>query len=191
MRHAALPAACLAAAAALVPAPAAAQHPCPGQISATALRPVPADAVIGARLASDTDLQVQFRDSLFAALRQAGRRVGEPPTHVLSWRGSLGTADAALGPSRTDLLWNERDSFQDSDDLSWMRGVPRTRRPGAAPAPLRLHATIELREVAGGRVIWTAVLSCERHGEDRNALIGTLVGAVVPALGQTLAGRRF
>src|SRR2546422_913244 len=44
---------------------------------------------------------------------------------------------------------------------------------------------------ATGRVVWTAVLSCDRQGDDQAALIGTLVGAVVPAIGQTVAGRAF
>jgi len=177
-------------AAMLAAAPAAAQTACPGRISATALRPLPADAVIGTRLADDAPLQVALRDRLLAALRQAGRRVGDSPTHLLSWRGSLGGAGGA-GGAGNDLLWSERDRFQDSDDLSWMRTVPRARRPGGATAALRLNATVELREAAGGRVIWTAILSCERRGDDQAALIATLVGAVVPILGETVSGRAF
>ena len=55
----------------------------------------------------------------------------------------------------------------------------------------RLNGSVELRDRANGRVVWTAVLSCDRQGDDQAALIGTLVGAVVPAIGHTVAGRAF
>jgi hypothetical protein len=176
----------------LLAAPARAQHPCPGHLSATALGAVPANATFGAALGSDTPVQMALRDRLFEALRRAGQRVGDPPTHVLSWRGGLSQGFAGgAGTSRADLLFDDRNSFQDSDDLHWMQDVPRTRRAPRAPAALRLNATVELRDVRSGRVVWVAVLSCDRQGEDQGALIGTLVGAVVPAIGQTVSARPF
>jgi hypothetical protein len=174
-------------------APAAAQHPCPGHISATALRAVPRDAAFGIALRGDADIERALRDRALAALRESGRRVGDPPSHVLSWRGGLSMDGAAAAPPPS--LHGPADSFQDSDDLHWMQDVPRLGRRGGggqgASGTVRLNGVVELRERASGRVVWTALLSCDRHGDDRAALIATLVGAVVPLIGQTVGGRSF
>lgn len=173
---------------------AAAQPACPGSLSSTALRPVPADAVYGAALRTDSADQELLRDQLFAALRRAGKRVGDPPTHVISWRGGVASGGGTGGLSTADRLFNDRDAFQDSDDLRWMRDVPRNPRRGGGGGmgPIRLSGSVELREVASGRVIWTAVLSCQRDPmASQAALAATLVGAVVPAIGQTVGGRGF
>ncbi len=175
-------------------APARAQHPCPGHISATALRPLPADASFGIALASDEEVQRALRQAALGALRAAGRRVAEredAATHLLSWRGGLGTnGEAPSVPS----LYGPIDSFHDSDDLHWMQDVPRGRAAGRArsAARLRLTGVVELHERASGRVAWVAVLSCDRRATgDRDALIGALVGAVVPLIGQSASGRPF
>ena len=86
--------------------------------------------------------------------------------------------------------FRDADNNRDSDDLGWMQDVSRTGRRGAVPVR-RLNGSVELRDRASGRVVWTAILSCDRQGDDQAALIGTLVGAVVPAIGQTVAGRAF
>jgi hypothetical protein len=185
----------LIAAGAAAPPPAAAQHPCPGHISATTLRPVPRDASFGIALRGDGDIERALRDRAVVALRESGRRVADPPSHVLSWRGGLSMDGAASAPLPS--LYGPIDSFQDSDDLHWMQDVPRLRRRdgggggGGAPATVRLNGVVELRERASGRVVWTALVSCDRHGNDQAALIGTLVGAVVPLIGQTVSGRGF
>ncbi|WP_431271295.1 hypothetical protein [Dankookia sp. P2] len=165
-----------------------AQPACPGHLSATALAPVPRDAVYGVALRNDDATGRALRDQVYAALRAAGRRVGEPATHVLSWRGSLSTDGGRGGAD--PFSFRDADNNRDGDDLGWMRDVPRNRRGGAVPAR-RLNGSVELRDRASGRVVWTAVLSCDRQGDDQAALIGTLVGAVVPAIGQTVAGRAF
>ncbi|TDH62202.1 hypothetical protein E2C06_12485 [Dankookia rubra] len=176
--------------AALLPAgQALAQAACPGHLSATALAPVPREAVYGIALRNDDATGRALRDRVFAALRAAGHRVGEPATHVLSWRGSL-SADGGRGGGADPFSFRDADNNRDGDDLGWMRDVPRNRRGGAAPVR-RLNGNVELRERASGRVVWTAVLSCDRQGDDQAALIGTLVGAVVPVIGQTVAGRAF
>ncbi len=176
--------------AALLPAgEALAQPACPGHLSATALQPVPRDAAYGIALSSDDATSRALREQVFAALRTAGKRVGEPATHVLSWRGSIGTNGAA-GRTPDPFRFDDSDRFHDSDDLHWMQDVPRIARRGASPVR-RLNGSVELRDRATGRVVWTAVISCDRQGNDQAALIGTLVGAVVPVIGQTVAGRAF
>lgn len=177
-------------AATLLPAGGAlAQAACPGHLSATALSPVPRDAVYGIALRNDDATGRALRDQLFAALRASGRKVGEPATHVLSWRG--GMSDGFGGGGRNDpFSFRDADNNRDGDDLGWMQDVPRNARRGGPPAR-RLNGTVELRDRATGRVVWTAVLSCDRQGDDQAALIGTLVGAVVPVIGQTVGGRAF
>lgn len=167
---------------------ASARPACPGHLSATALAPVPRDAVLGIALRGDDQTSRALRDQLFAALGAAGHRVGEPATHLLSWRGGLSAEAPGRGADPFSL--HDTDSFRDSDDLGWMQDLPRARRRGAAPVR-RLNGRVELRDRATGRVVWTAILSCDRQGSDQAALIGTLVGAVVPAIGQTVAGRGF
>jgi hypothetical protein len=163
---------------------------CPGHLSATALSPVPRDAVYGIALANDDATGRALRDRLFAALRASGHRVGEPATHVLSWRGSVSTGNGGGGRGNDPFGFRDADNNRDSDDLGWMQDVSRTGRRGAVPVR-RLNGSVELRDRASGRVVWTAILSCDRQGDDQAALIGTLVGAVVPAIGQTVAGRAF
>ncbi len=169
--------------------PAAAQeHPCPGQISATALRPLPPDASFNLAGRVDSDAERQLKAAVLAALQRSGRPVSDTPTHLLSWRGGIGVDSALPGrPSPFDEL----SSFHDSDDLHWMQDVPRLRRAPASAMRRRLNGIVELRERASGRVVWTAMLSCERHGSDQNALFGTLIGAVLPVLGQSVSARQF
>ena len=162
---------------------------CPGHLSATALSPVPRDAVYGIALRNDDATGRALRDQLFAALRARGHRVGEPATHMLSWRGSLSTDGIGRGGS-DPFSFRDSDNNRDGDDLGWMQDVPRNARRGGPPVR-RLNGSVELRDRTSGRVVWTAVLSCDRQGDDQAALIGTLVGAVVPAIGQTVAGRAF
>lgn len=170
--------------------PAAAQQACPGHISSTAISPVPAGARIAVSLRDDSPSQVRLRDAVYARLQRAGHPTGDPAAFTLSWRGSLGAGGGATGTSRADSMFNQQSRFQDSDDLSWMRDVPRTaRRPGVGP--VRLTGSVELRDVATRRVVWTAVFSCDRQDTGEAALIETLAEAVVPILGQTVAGRRF
>ncbi|NOG70664.1 hypothetical protein HJG45_09805 [Roseicella sp. DB1501] len=180
-------------AALLGPGAALAQNACPGHLSATTLAPLPHGAVLGIALRNDDATGRALRDATEAALRRAGYRLGEPATHRLSWRGGLSTPGG--GRSGNDpFSFRDADNNPDGDDLSWMRDLssPRSssRRRGGAP-PQRLTGSVELRDRATGRVIWTAVLSCDRQGSDQAALIRTLVGAVVPAIGETVAGRAF
>ncbi len=177
----------IAALATLLAAPAArAQHPCPGHVSATALRPVPATASIMLGGRADSEAERGVRAAVTEALRRSGHPVAEQADYVLSWRGGMVREDAAgAGP----MLFAEPDNFHDSDDLHWMQDVPRARR-GAPPAQ-RLAGVVELRERAGNRVVWTAVFSCARQGNDQAALVGTLAAAIIPLVGQAAAGRPF
>jgi hypothetical protein len=171
-------------------APAGAQQACPGHISATAISPVPAGARIAVSLRDDSPSQIRLRDAVYARLQGAGHPTGTPAAFTLSWRGSLNAERGPVGATRSDTMFSRQSRFQDSDDLSWMRDVPRTaRRPGIGP--VRLTGSVELREVASRRVVWTAVFSCDRRDSGEAALIETLAGAVVPIIGQTVAGRPF
>ncbi|WP_424138707.1 hypothetical protein [Roseomonas chloroacetimidivorans] len=165
-------------------------HPCPGYISANAVRPLPPDARIDVRPTSDSRIDRALREQALFALRAAGRNVGEPATHVLSWRGSL---DVQEGASSLPELYGSAEASQGSDDLRWLENLPRQpwRRRAAPPVKLRLDAFVELRDVASGRIVWTGVLSCERRGGDQDALIGVLSRAVAPTVGQTILGREF
>ena len=120
--------------AALLPAgQAVAQPACPGHLSATALAPLPRDAVYGVALRNDDATGRALRDQVSAALRASGHRVGEPATHVLSWRGSLSTDGIGRGGS-DPFSFRDADNNRDGDDLGWMQDVPRNRRGGAVPA---------------------------------------------------------
>lgn len=176
-------------AALLGPGAALAQNACPGHLSATTLAPLPRGAVLGIALRNDDATGRALREATEAALRRVGYRVGEPATHRLSWRGSLSTPGGTRGGS-DPFSFRDADNNPDGDDLSWMQDLSSPRRRGAVP-PQRLTGSVELRDRATGRVIWTAVLSCDRQGSDQAALIRTLVGAVVPAIGETVAGRAF
>jgi len=166
----------------------AAQHPCPGHLSATALEPVPAGSLFGTTLSDESPTQHLLRERLFESLRATGHKLGDPPTHLLSWRGILGTSGVAGGLA--DRLQHDMGSHHDSDDLRWMQALPRSRLH-AAPAARWLHAVVELRARESEHVVWIAVLSCERHGSDPEALAETLIGAVVPAIGHTVTIQPF
>ncbi|MBX6743571.1 MAG: hypothetical protein IRY87_16170 [Acetobacteraceae bacterium] len=167
--------------------PAAAQHPCPGYVSAIALRPVPHDATFNIAGRVDSDAERALRDAVLAELRRQGRHVSDQPTHLLSWRGGLSRDEAG----QYGMNEPETGPFHESDDLHWMQDVPSRRSRRAMPGPIRLNGTVELRERASGRVVWTAMLSCERHGADQDALIGMLTSAIVPLIGQSVTGRPF
>jgi hypothetical protein len=164
---------------------------CPGSISATTLRPVPPGAAIAVPGRIDSPQEHQMQEAAIAALRRAGRGVAQDAALVLSWRGGF----IADGPGRDGLTLEDVHGIptvRDSDELSWVQLAPRlATRPSAPPAPPRLMATLEVRDRATGRVTWTAMLSCTRHEPDDRRFFSALADAVVPLIGQTVAGRPF
>ncbi len=172
---------------ALAAQPALAQPVCPGRISANAFAPVPRDAAIAVPdRAGGSPNEQRLRRAVLAALQGAGRRVAADAPFILSWRGGVSAEGDNFG-GFGDTLQDR--SFRDSDDLSWAQNVPRA---GGRRIPvLRVSGVVELRDRAANRVIWTAVITCERHGTDDDALFGHLATAVAPLIGQSVAGRPF
>lgn len=167
-------------------APAAAQSVCPGRLSANAFAPVPRNAAIAVPDRTQTENERRLRAAVLGALVNAGRRVDANAPYILSWRGGISPEGDNFG-GFSDTLQDR--AFRDSDDLSWTHDVPRM--GGRRVPTLRVSGIVELRERSTNRVVWTAVLSCERHGTDDAALFAHLANAVAPWIGQSLAGRPF
>lgn len=172
-------------------APAMAQHPCPGYVTTNALAPVPRNAGIAVVGRADTRSEEQLRDAVVAALQRTGHQVRDDAPFQISWRGGV-SRDSLGGPSAggvADMFSGSM--FHDSDDLTWMQGVPSVRR-NVRPNPVRLSAFVELRDRSTSRVVWTAVISCTREpNAEQTQLFSTLANAVAPLIGQTLNARQF
>ena len=178
----------LALAALLLAAPAAlAQSVCPGRISANAFAPVPTGAAVAVPdRRGGSPNEMRLRDAVLAALQRNGRRVAADAPFILSWRGGVSAEGDNFGGFGDTMQGR---SFRDSDDLSWAQNAPRA---GGRRVPvLRVSGVVELRDRAANRVVWTAVITCERHGTDDEALFAHLAGAVAPLIGQSAAGRPF
>jgi hypothetical protein len=164
-----------------------AQSACPGRLSANAFAPVPRDAAIAVPdRAGGSPNEGRLREAILAALRGSGRQVRADAPFILSWRGGIsqeGGSARGFGDTMQDR------TFREGDDLTWAHDVPRF--GGRQMPTLRVSGIVELRERASGRVVWTAVLSCERHGTDDQVLFGHLATAVAPLIGQSVAGRPF
>lgn len=167
-------------------APALAQSPCEGRLSANAFAPVPRNAAIAVPDRAGTENERQLRAAVLAALSTYGREVRADAPYILSWRGGISAEGDNFG-GFSDTLQGR--SFRESDELSWVHDVPRM--GGRRVPTLRVSGVVELRERASGRVVWTALLSCKRHGADDAALFAHLAHAVAPFLGQAVAGRPF
>lgn len=167
-------------------APALAQSVCPGRISAQAFAPVPRDAAIAVPNRTQTANERTLRDAVLGALANAGRRVDPNGPFILSWRGGI-TAEGDNFGGFGDTMQGR--TFRESDDLTWNQNVPRA--GGRTIPTLRVNGVVELRDRASQRVVWTAVISCERHGTDDAALFAHLANAVAPLLGQAASGRPF
>lgn len=166
--------------------PALAQSPCDGRLSANAFAPVPRDAAIAVPDRTDTENERRLREAVLSALATHGRQVRANAPYILSWRGGISAEGDNFG-GFSDTLQGR--SFREGDDLAWAHDVPRM--GGRRVPALRVSGVVELRERASGRVVWTAVLSCTRHGTDDAALFAHLANAVAPFLGQAVAGRPF
>jgi hypothetical protein len=171
----------------LAATPAWAQSACPGRISANAFAPLPRNAAIAVpdRAGGSPNEQRLYR-AVLAALQGNGRRVAADAPFILSWRGGVSAERDNFGGFGDSMQGR---SFRDSDDLSWAQNVPRA---GGRRVPvLRVSGVVDLRDRAANRVVWTAVITCERHGTDDDALFAHLAGAVVPLIGESAAGRGF
>lgn len=176
----------LAALAALAATPALAQSACPGRLSANAFAPVPRNAAIAVPDRAGTENERRLRNAVLAALRTNGREVSANAPYVLSWRGGVSQEG---GSTRGFADTMQDRSFRDGDDLSWAQDAPRM--GGRRLPTLRVSGLVELRERASNRVVWSAVLTCERQGVDDEAMFGQLANAVAPVIGQGVAGRPF
>lgn len=167
-------------------APGLAQSPCEGRISANSFAPVPRNAAVAVPDRQGSSNEQRLRGAVLAALQGAGRQVAPQAPYILSWRGGIsqeGGSDRGFADTLQDR------TFRDSDDITWAQNAPRF---GGRQIPtLRVSGVVELRERASGRVVWTAVLSCNRSGTDDQALFDHLAAAVAPLIGQSLAGRPF
>lgn len=165
---------------------AAAQSSCPGSVSAHAFAPVPPNAAIAVPDRAQTPNERLLRGAVLAALQANNRRVAADAPYILSWRGGVSAEGDNFGGFGDTMQGR---SFREGDDLSWVPEVPRM---GGRRVPvLRVNGIVELRERASNRVVWSAMLSCQRHGTDDQALFNQLANAVAPLIGQSVAGRPF
>lgn len=168
-------------------APAFAQSACPGRISANVFAPVPANAAVAVPdRAGGGPNDRMLREAVLGALANAGRRVDANAPYILSWRGGTSIEGDNFGG------FNDRTSgrtFRESDDITWSQNVPRA--GGRAVPTLRVSGTVDLRERATQRIVWSAVITCNRQGRDDASLFAFLANAVVPHIGQAAAGRPF
>ncbi|MBP0465293.1 hypothetical protein J5Y09_15315 [Roseomonas sp. PWR1] len=167
-------------------APAFAQDTCPGRLSANAFAPVPRTAAIAVPDRAQSENERRMRAAVLGALATSGRRVAADAPYILSWRGGVSTEGDNFG-GFADTMQDR--TFREGDDLSWAHDAPRM--GGRRVASVRVSGVVELRDRASGRVVWTAVLSCTRHGTDDEALFAHLANAVAPWIGQAVAGRPF
>ena len=180
MRGAALAAVLL-----LAPAFAGAQSLCPGHVSASAAGTVPAGARMDLQLNNDGPTQIRVREVVRDVLRERGFQVAERPDFVLAWRGRAAPGGGGGFEIET------RDMFRESDDFGWLGGAPHVVRRDPRPAPvMRLNAVLELREAATRRVVWTAVVSCDRQGTDEQ-LARYLAEVLGSLIGRTVSGQRM
>ncbi|HWT09166.1 MAG TPA: hypothetical protein VN329_08365 [Roseomonas sp.] len=171
---------------ALGAAPAFAQSVCPGRISAQSFAPVPRDAAIAVPDRAQTANERTLRGAVLGALANAGRHVDANAPFILSWRGGISAEGDNFG-GFGDTMQDR--TFREGGDLTWNQNVPRA---GGRRIPvLRVSGVVELRDRASQRVVWTAVITCERHGTDDAALFAHLANAVAPMLGQAASGRPF
>ena len=170
----------------LLAGPALAQGICPGRVSANAFAPVPRTAAIAVPDRAQTENERRLRGAVLAALEGNGRRVAADAPYILSWRGGVSAEGDNFG-GFSDTLQDR--TFRESDDLSWAHDMPRM--GGRRIPTMRVSGIVELRERASGRVVWSAVLTCQRQGTDDEALFGHLANAVAPLIGQSVAGRPF
>lgn len=168
-------------------APAFAQSPCPGRISANVFAPVPRDAAIAVpdRPGGGPNDRM-LREAVLGALANAGRRVDANAPYILSWRGGTSIEGDNFGAMQDDRPGR---TFRESDDITWTHNVPRM--GGRTVPTLRVSGTIDLRERTTQRIVWTAFITCNRQGRDDRALFAFLANAVAPHLGQPAAGRPF
>ncbi len=168
-------------------APAFAQSPCPGQISANVFAPVPRNAAVAVPdRPGGSPGERALREAVLAALANAGRQVDANAPYILSWRGGVSVEGDNFGG------FNDRTSgrtFRESDDFSWTHDVPRM--GGRTVPTLRVTGTVDLRERATQRIVWTAFVSCNRQGRDDAAFFAFLANAVAPHIGQPAAGLPF
>ena len=167
-------------------APAFAQGACPGRLSANSFAPVPRNAAIAVPDRAGTENERRLRGAVLAALQATGHRVTADAPYILSWRGGVSAEGDNFG-GFSDTLQDR--TFRESDDLSWAHDMPRM--GGRRIPTMRVSGIVELRERASGRVVWSAVLTCQRQGTDDEALFGHLANAVAPLIGQSVAGRPF
>jgi len=168
--------------------PAFAQSACPGQISANVFAPVPRDAAIAvADRPGGSPNDRLLREAVLGALANHGRRVDANAPYILSWRGGTSIEGDNFGayqdnrPGRT---------FRESDDVTWAQNAPRM--GGRSTPTIRVSGTVDLRDRATQRIVWTAFISCNRQGRgDDAALFAFLANAVAPYIGQPAAGRPF
>ncbi len=160
---------------------------CEGTYSATSLRPLPEHIVVGLDIRDRSAVNMRLAERFLAGITKAGFDVGEEPNVLLH-----------VGVSRSQRSLSESNSpyMRNSRELSGLQGgirisppaIPNTRigtlrsPPSLPPLHLRVDATAK----QSTRVAWTAVLQCQRIGNDDGALAEDLGRAIGNALGKRI-----
>jgi hypothetical protein len=177
---------------------------CSGEFSASALKPLPAVAVVGLDLTDSSPTNAPLADAFNRGMSDAGARVqgAQPATvklrlqyQILGQGGSTGQGSGGnplvpMQPGSSDTgssLWsgNSQTYLQGGIERA-MPDMPRydAFAPGPAAQSGLLIFRAEARDAAGGTIYWIASVQCTLKGGDNAQLafqLGQLVGG---ALGQ-------
>lgn len=173
----------------------------PCVISAAALKPVPEGVAYRARGYSDTDLDIEIRESLEAELERTNHSIADAGPLQLDFDNEIMSAERAQaqGPSLgrfrvggdeptrrgVDVQVNVWSSSQDS-----LLGGRQQRGSGqAGPSVFRLN--VVLRDTRIGTVLWEAHASCEMLTTDTGRIARSMVPQLVDKIGHTVRNEPF
>jgi hypothetical protein len=181
---------------------AAAQSPCSGEFSSSALQPLPSPAVVALDLPDSTPASSALAGAFTSGMSNAGAAVQGAATVKLrlSWRiigqggatgqGGGGNPQVAMQPGSADTgasLWSgNSQTFLEGGIDRAMPGMPQydVLSPARAVHAGLLTRRAAARDAAGDTIYWIGSVQCTLQGSDNQQLAYQLGQVIGGALGQ-------
>jgi hypothetical protein len=175
----------------------AADGACEGTISSQALKPLPADAAFDVEIYDNSEENLELRQRLLDALREAGRATAEGGPLMITviseslfprYRPDIRTVGNPTTQATTDQLGINRQrstienlEFAPDDDPNG----------GSRRFEEHVEVRLEVRDARTRQFVWLAQLSCAPLTDNRSLIVDAVLAAFTANVGQTVTDAPF